>query len=85
MHPIDENSPFYKTTLESLQDVDAELWISLSGLDETFASTIHSRYLYKASDILWNHRFVDIFSQDEQGEWLIDLGNFHDAHSLEEI
>jgi hypothetical protein len=33
----------------------------------------------------WNHRFVDIFSQDEQGEWLIDLGNFHDADSLEEI
>jgi inward rectifier potassium channel len=82
MHPIDHQSPFYGKTQESLQEVEAELWLTLTGLDETFSQTIHARYVYEVGDILWNHRFVDIFSQNSRGEWFIDLESFHDVVAL---
>jgi inward rectifier potassium channel len=79
MHPILEGSPFFGETSETLKAVDAELWVTLSGSDETFSQTVHARYMYTTQDMLWNRSFVDIFSQDEQGEWFIDLTNFHEV------
>ena len=85
MHPIDENSPFYQKTPEELKEKGIELWISLTGLDETFSQTIHTRYAYSIDHILWNQRFVDIFSQDEQGQWFIDLSKMHETQPLLEM
>ena len=85
MHPIDENSPFYQKTPEELNEKGIELWISLTGLDETFSQTIHTRYAYSIDHILWNQRFVDIFSQDEQGQWFIDLSKMHETQPLLEM
>lgn len=85
MHPIDENSPFYQKTPEELNEKGIELWISLTGLDETFSQTIHTRYAYSTDHIFWNQRFVDIFSQDEQGQWFIDLSKIHDTQPLLEM
>lgn len=82
MHPIDENSPFYGKGAEQLQTEQTELWISLTGLDETFSQTIHSRFAYTAEDILWHHRFVDIFSQDTDGQWYLNLQLFHQTEPL---
>lgn len=82
MHPIDEKSPFYGKKPEELQEKGIEIWISLTGLDETFSQTIHTRYAYSADNLLWNQRFVDIFSQSENGQWFIDLGKIHDTQPL---
>jgi inward rectifier potassium channel len=82
MHPIDQNSPFYGETLESLTQKEAELWITLTGLDETFSQTIHTRHSYHPWEILDNHRFVDIFAKNAQGEVYINLKNFHDVIKL---
>lgn len=83
MHPIDENSPFYGKTEVQLQSETTELWISLTGLDETFSQTIHTRYAYTAKDILWNHRFVDIFSQlPDSDQWYINLSLFHNTEAI---
>lgn len=84
MHPIDENSPLYGMALSDLEVTNAEIWITLTGLDETFSQTIHSRYGYQCANLLWNHRFVDIFSRSQQGETYIDLTHFHDVVSLDE-
>jgi len=82
MHPIDENSPFYGKKSEEIRETGIELWISLTGLDETFSQTIHTRYAYSTDHILWNQRFVDMFSQDEHGQWFIDLSKMHDTKPL---
>ena len=83
MHPINENSPFYQKTEAQLQEEKTELWVSLTGLDETFAQTIHTRYAYIATDILWNHRFVDIFSQQPgDDQWYVNLSIFHDTEAI---
>ena len=79
MHPIDQNSPLYGETIESLAEKEGEIGVILTGLDETFSQTIHARYVYPLANILPNQRFIDIFSRNAQGKTYIDLTHFHDV------
>ncbi len=84
MHPIDQNSPLYGSTPESLQQMRAAIVVSLSGLDETVAQVLHARHTYAAQDILWNHRLVDIFHDTPDGHRYIDYNDFHRAIPIED-
>lgn len=79
MHPLDPNSPLYHATPHSLSHLQAEIWVTLTGLDETLSQTVHARHVYLVKDILWDMRFVDIFRQDSEGKTTIDLNLFHDV------
>jgi inward rectifier potassium channel len=79
MHRIDEESPFYGQTPESLSAMQAELIVLLSGTDETLADTIFARHSYKPHQMLWRHRFVDILSLTPKGRRVVDLTRFHQA------
>ncbi|AFY77824.1 Inward rectifier potassium channel [Pleurocapsa sp. PCC 7327] len=83
MHPIDENSPLYGATPDSLFDNQTTLVISLSGIDETVAQAIHARHIYAAQDILWNNRFVDVLRDSPNGDRYIDYNHFHDIVPIE--
>ncbi len=78
MHRIDEQSPLFGETVESLAARRAEIVIVLRGLDETFAQTIHARGSYTPDEIVWGARLVDIFVRDESGRTVIDYTHFHD-------
>lgn len=82
MHQIDESSPLYGATPESLLEVNSEIVVILTGLDETVSQTIHARHSYIESEILWNKRFVDIFSRKQNGRWLIDYTRFHEVEAV---
>lgn len=79
IHPIDERSPFWKATPASLAAAEAEIIVSLTGLDETYAQTIHARQSYAADEIVWNARFVDILGRLPDGRMRIDYRHFHDV------
>ena len=83
MHPLDEASALYRATAESLAKLDAEIWVTITGLDETFSQTIHARYSYGIDDIVWFKQFADIFTQTPDGEYTIDLSRFHSIVPLE--
>ena len=84
MHPIDEESPFFAPdAMEKLKAMEAEIFLTLTGLDETLAQTIHTRYRYRLGDIVYNARFADILSM-ENGIRVIDFDKFHDIEMLEE-
>jgi inward rectifier potassium channel len=76
MHVLDEKSPFYRCTQQSLEASEAEIVITLVGIDETFAQTIHARHTYGGADIVWNHHFADILSRLEDGTRVIDYRRF---------
>ncbi|MBR8829770.1 MAG: Inward rectifier potassium channel Kirbac3.1 [Chroococcopsis gigantea SAG 12.99] len=82
MHPIDEDSPLHGLAPEDLIARDVELWVTLTGLDETFSQTIHSRYAYDLDDIVWNARFLDVFTDKANGERFLDLRRFHDVTDI---
>jgi inward rectifier potassium channel len=83
MHPIDADSPFYgEGAMEKLQAMKAEIFLSLTGLDDTLGQTIHTRYRYLLDDIVYNARFVDVLRQNEDGVRIIDFDKFHDIEML---
>jgi inward rectifier potassium channel len=83
MHPIDENSPLYGAIDQKMADWDAEILVSLVGLDETFSQTIHARCSYIPSDILFNHRFVDVMTRTPDNKALeINYTLFHNVEPV---
>ena len=82
MHIIDETSPLYGETAETLHHSNIEIIVILTGMDETVAQTIHTRHSYLADEIHWNHRFVDILVTMPDGKRLIDYTRFHDVVKL---
>lgn len=84
LHPIDESSPLYGMTEESLIATNTTIAISLSGIDETVVQVINARHTYTAREILWNKRFVDVIHHTSDGHRYIDYNYFHEVESLPE-
>ena len=82
MHQIDESSPFYGATSESLAQMEAEIVVMLTGIDDTVSQAIHARYSYTAEELLWNQRFVDILVRKGDGGRAIDYTRFHDVREI---
>jgi inward rectifier potassium channel len=79
MHRVDEHSPLYGQTPESLSEMQAELICLLSGTDETLADQVFARHNYQPHQILWHHRFADVLSVSAHGRRVVDLNQFHNA------
>lgn len=82
MHPIDDRSPLYGVTPEALDEDEATIIITLTGLDETVGQNIYAHHTFAANDILWNMRFVDILAWTPNGDRYIDYSHFHDVKPL---
>lgn len=78
MHRIDEDSPLFGETRDSLLGKHAEIVVVLKGLDETFVSTIHARTSFTPDEIHWNRRLADIFVTEPDGTRSLDFHRFHD-------
>lgn len=77
MHRIDESSPFYGPgAIERLREKQGELFLSITGYDETIMQTIHARYAYALDDIVQNARFADILTVLPDGTRVIDYTRF---------
>jgi inward rectifier potassium channel len=85
LHPIDETSPLYGMSAESLIQTNTNIVISVSGIDEAVAQVVQARHQYTAHDILWNNRFVDIFHHTSDGHRYIDYKYFHDVEPLDQV
>jgi inward rectifier potassium channel len=78
VHPIDPASPLAGKTSEGLVKDEAEVLVLLSGIDETFAQTVHARSSYRAEEILWNRRFRSIFVQEQGKSLSVDISGLDD-------
>ena len=79
MHPIDESSPLWGQTPESLAAAEVELAVLLTGTDETFNQMVHGRFAYTAAEILWDRRLADIVHRMPDGRRFVDYARFHDT------
>jgi inward rectifier potassium channel len=82
MHAIDDDSPLHRATAATLQAQNAELIVTATGIDETMAQPVHVRTSYLPDEILWDHRFADLFGWTEDGRRVIDYRRFHDTVPL---
>jgi inward rectifier potassium channel len=76
IHPIIPGSPFYGATTRSLAAADANLVVSLTGIDATLSQTIYARYSYSPADIVWGARLADITMRSAEGETCFDYSRF---------
>ena len=80
VHPIDDSSPLAGLSLEDLKASDAEFPVLLTGFDQTFAQTVHSRSSYEADEVVYGQRFVSMFDHDDRVGLLgVDLARIHDV------
>jgi inward rectifier potassium channel len=79
MHPIDPTSPLWSATASSLVAEAVEIVVTVTGLDETMSQAVHARTSYLAHEVLWGHRFADVFTQTKDGRLAIDYRRFHDT------
>jgi inward rectifier potassium channel len=79
IHRVEQSSPLFGATPESLARDQVEIIVSLIGFDPTFSQTIHARHAYLAQEILIGARFVDILGWQADGRRTIDYSRFHDT------
>lgn len=84
VHPIDEQSPLFGAGRSELELCDAEFLILLSGFDETFSQTVHTRSSYKWSEIVFGARFTSVFLPIEaDGVVRVDVRRLNELESGE--
>jgi inward rectifier potassium channel len=77
MHIIDESSPLYGETAESLARQHASLLMMIEGSDESTAQTMQARHTWSDVEIRWQHRYVDLLYEVD-GVSHMDYTYFHD-------
>jgi inward rectifier potassium channel len=80
-HPIDQSSPLYGETPDSLRASEIELEVMIIGLDDVSMQTVHASHRYFAKDIVWGAKLVDVLSEEQKGRLLLDLRRFHDIEA----
>jgi inward rectifier potassium channel len=84
VHPIDAASPLAGRSRADLERAEAEILVLLSGIDETFEQTVHTRSSYRADEIVWNARFRSMFQVlDAQAHLSVDISRIHEIESLD--
>ncbi len=82
IHEIDEQSPFFGETFESLSEDKARMIVSLMGLDGTFSQTVHARHVYDWIDFAFDRRFEDVIETLSDGSLRFDYRRFHETRPM---
>ena len=84
LHPIDEDSPLFGATAESMEKDNDEIVVALVGVDETMAQTIHAHHSYISSEIVHGAYFEDVLSQ-RGGKLEVNFHMFHAVRKQGEL
>lgn len=77
IHPIDEDSPFHGLSREEIAEQFHAVIVVFSGMDETFAQTVHARHIYTMDTIQWDAYFVDMIGRTPDGGLMVHYENLH--------
>lgn len=79
MHVIDEDSPLHGVDFSSADCEIQFIAVTMSAHDITYAHETYARHIYMPFDVREGHRFVDVLSETESGQMVIDFTRFHDT------
>jgi inward rectifier potassium channel len=81
-HRIDEESPLFRMTPEDFQQQDVRIFASIVGVDTVIVAPVQSFGDYNYDQIEWNRRFVEIYHQNDEGEWTVDYGRIDETEDI---
>jgi inward rectifier potassium channel len=82
-HTIDETSPLFGATPESLESGRVLFIVSVVGIDPVIAAAVQTQKDYSWSDVQFGHRFVEIYTEHGGGRLTVDYGRLHDTEQIE--
>src|SRR5467141_787131 len=82
-HTIDEKSPLFGATPESLSASRALFIVSVVGIDPVIAAPVQIQKDYSWRDVQFGHRFVEIYTEHGGGRLTVDYGRLHDTEQVE--
>lgn len=78
-HVIDQQSPLYGETPQSLESSRALLVASVVGIDPVIPAAVQTQHDYTWRDIRFGERFVEIYTEPVDGKLTVDFGRLHDT------
>jgi hypothetical protein len=63
----------------ALLDANVRIFVSFEARDPDLASMVHDMRVYGPEDVLFGMRYVDIITNDEQGQPIADLTKIDDV------
>jgi inward rectifier potassium channel len=81
-HTIDERSPLHGATLESLEASNATFVASVVGVETVIPAAVQTQQNYTWRDVRFGERFVEIYSDLEEGRMTVDYGRIHDTEPV---
>jgi len=82
-HTIDETSPLFGATPESLESRRVLFIVSVVGIDPVIAASVQTQKDHSWRDIQFGHRFVEIYTEHGGGRLTVDYGRLHDTEQVE--
>jgi len=76
MHVIDESSPLHGMDADTLEKLEAELAVSITGIDDVLMQTVHTSHAYSDKQIKFGYRFADTLTTLPNGDLVFDLTKF---------
>ena len=67
VHEIDDESPFWNKSKDEICDLNPEFLVLIKGFDETFSQHLHTKQSFVSEDLLWNKKFLKIYSPNDDG------------------
>ena len=65
VHPINEDSPFYKFSVSDFSNLEGEILVYVKAFDDMFSNTVVARTSYTLREIVVGAKFVPMYHRDE--------------------
>ncbi len=82
-HTIDETSPLFGATPESLESSRILFIVSVVGIDPVIAASVQTQKDYSWRDVRFGERFVEMYTEHGGGRLTVDYGRLHDTEQVE--
>jgi inward rectifier potassium channel len=83
-HTIDERSPLYGATPASLKAGRALFLISIVGIETVIPASVQTYRDYLSADVRFDQRFVDIYTETENGRLTVDYSRISETEPAPE-
>jgi inward rectifier potassium channel len=81
-HTIDEQSPLYGATAESLAEQRSVFIASVVGIDPVIPASVQAQQDYTWREIVFDHRFVEIYTESGDRQLTVDYGRLHETEPI---
>ncbi|PYJ69977.1 MAG: ATP-sensitive inward rectifier potassium channel 10 [Verrucomicrobia bacterium] len=82
-HVIDEHSPLYGATPQTLEAARVVLIASVVGIDPVIPAAVQTQQDYSWRDIRFGERFVEIYTDNGEGKLTVDYGRLHETEPVD--